>query len=102
MSAASERGDFSQALDGILNAGDGKVCPEKQLTGHSVFVGEAQRVIKLPGTIPQSRNVGIEIWLLADQNDGLLFPRMTEVGNHHPQLGVFQSNIFQQQRIGEL
>src|SRR5207249_197408 len=73
--------------EGTARGGEWKIRTEESLRISAIFHEEPHRVVELPGTVIERGQVGEDMRMPSNHRDGLAFPRMAEVREHHAQFG---------------
>ena len=85
--------------DHLGRSGRREIGTENEFMFHAVFHGSHERLVMPQWTVVQSRNIRIQVRVLADQHDTFGFPGVSHVGDDDPQVRARQSDILQLNRI---
>src|SRR5439155_4948238 len=67
--------------------GEWKIRTEEHFGLRAIFYEEPHRVVELPGTVVERGEIGEDVRMPSNHRDGLAFPRMPEMREHHAQFG---------------
>ena len=78
----------------------GKSLPKRRLINHTIFMTECQCLIPPPRSAGERhRDIGENIWMLADHHHRIGVPRESDVSKNNLQIWEFTSNGIIEQRI---
>src|SRR6478609_2356533 len=91
-----------ERVDRLLRRDNRKVGPEEHFVKDIPFSDGPERVVVGPGTVKIGGNVGIDIWVLADDDAAIDLPRMPEVSEDHLEIGKGGGDTIDVARVSEI